>query len=224
MSALTVTPVTMSSREIARLTGKQHKNVVRDIREMLQALEEDGSDLSHVAERKDARGYTSEFRLDRELTETLLTGYSVPLRRKVVRRLHELEEATKPKQLPDTVAAPVAALVDLAKLTLEHLPNLGENSKQALLSVLTEQALGHKVIPLPKVDEHLMPAGEVGKLLGISGAMVGRLANANGLKISAYGEYRLDKSKHSSKQVESFVYNAAGLERLRELLAAKQAA
>ncbi len=224
MSALTVTPVTMSSREIARLTGKQHKNVVRDIREMLQALEEDGSDLSHVAERKDARGYTSEFRLDRELTETLLTGYSVPLRRKVVRRLHELEEATRPKQLEDTVAAPVAALVDLAKLTLEHLPNLGENSKQALLSVLTEQALGHKVIPLPKVDEHLMPAGEVGKLLGISGAMVGRLANANGLKISAYGEYRLDKSKHSSKQVESFVYNAAGLGRLRELLAAKQAA
>jgi len=214
----------MSSREIARLTGKQHKNVVRDIREMLQALEEDGSDLSHVAERKDARGYTSEFRLDRELTETLLTGYSVPLRRKVVRRLHELEEATRPKQLEDTVAAPVAALVDLAKLTLEHLPNLGENSKQALLSVLTEQALGHKVIPLPKVDEHLMPAGEVGKLLGISGAMVGRLANANGLKISAYGEYRLDKSKHSSKQVESFVYNAAGLGRLRELLAAKQAA
>ncbi|BAR92407.1 phage regulatory protein Rha [Pseudomonas phage PS-1] len=224
MSALTVTPVTMSSREIARLTGKQHKNVVRDIREMLQALEEDGSDLSHVAERKDARGYTSEFRLDRELTETLLTGYSVPLRRKVVRRLHELEDATRPKQLQDTVATPVAALVDLAKLTLEHLPNLGENSKQALLSVLTEQALGHKVIPLPKVDEHLMPAGEVGKLLGISGAMVGRLANANGLKISAYGEYRLDKSKHSSKQVESFVYNAAGLGRLRELLAAKQAA
>lgn len=223
MSALVEVCVVMSSREIAKLTGKQHKHVIRDIRDMLEALEQDGPVLGHE-ERRDSRGYTSEFRLDRELTETLLTGYSVPLRRKVVRRLHELEEATRPKQLQDTVAAPVAALVDLAKLTLEHLPNLGENSKQALLSVLTEQALGHKVIPLPKVDEHLMPAGEVGKLLGISGAMVGRLANANGLKISAYGEYRLDKSKHSSKQVESFVYNAAGLERLRELLAAKQAA
>lgn len=224
MSALTVTPVTMSSREIARLTGKQHKNVVRDIREMLQALEEDGSDLSHVAERKDARGYTSEFRLDRELTETLLTGYSVPLRRKVVRRLHELEEATRPKQLQDTVAAPVAALVDLAKLTLEHLPNLGENSKQALLSVLTEQALGHKVIPLPRVEEHLMPAGEVGRLLGVSANKIGRLANANGLKVAPYGEFRLDKARHSSKQVESFHYSSAGVERLRELLSVKAAA
>ncbi len=224
MSALTAAPVTMSSREIARLTGKQHKNVVRDIREMLQALEDDGSDLSHVEERKDARGYTSEFRLDRELTETLLTGYSVPLRRKVVRRLHELEEAKRPKQLLDTVAAPVAALVDLAKLTLEHLPNLGQNSKQALLSVLTEQALGHKVIPLPKVEEHLMPAGEVGQLLGVSANKIGRLANANGLKVAPYGEFRLDKARHSSKQVESFHYSSAGVERLRELLSVKAAA
>lgn len=85
--------VTMSSSEIAELTGKQHKNVLRDIREMLDDLEKDGSDLSHVRETKDTRGYTENFYLDRELTETLLTGYSIPLRRKVVRRLHELEEA-----------------------------------------------------------------------------------------------------------------------------------
>jgi phage antirepressor YoqD-like protein/phage regulator Rha-like protein len=85
--------VTMSSSEIAELIGKQHKNVLRDIREMLDDLEKDGSDLSHVRETKDTRGYTENFYLDRELTETLLTGYSIPLRRKVVRRLHELEEA-----------------------------------------------------------------------------------------------------------------------------------
>ncbi|WP_417786766.1 Rha family transcriptional regulator [Stutzerimonas xanthomarina] len=220
-----IIPVSMSSREIAKLTGKQHKNVVRDIREMLEALRVDGSDLSHVEERKDARGYTSEFRLDRELTETLLTGYSIPLRRKVVKRLHELEENMRLKVEPLPLSpAPVAALVDLARLTFEHLPNLGENSKQALLSVLTEQALGHKVIPLPKIEQHLLPAGEVGAKLGISGAMVGRLANANGLKVPQYGEFRLDKAKHSSKQVESFVYNASGVARLRELLADKQAA
>lgn len=223
MSALAEVCVMMSSREIAKLTGKQHKHVLRDIRDMLEALEQDGPVLGHE-ERHDSRGYTSEFRLDRELTETLLTGYSVPLRRKVVRRLHELEEATRPKQLQDTVAAPVAALVDLAKLTLEHLPNLGQNSKQALLSVLTEQALGHKVVPMPRVEEHLMPAGEVGRLLGVSANKIGRLANANGLKVAPYGEFRLDKARHSSKQVESFHYSSAGVERLRELLSVKAAA
>ncbi|MCF3953096.1 Rha family transcriptional regulator, partial [Pseudomonas aeruginosa] len=76
-------PVTMSSREITELTGKQHKHVIRDIREMLDALEKDGPVLGHVREDKDSRGYTENFHLDRELTETLVTGYSIPLRHKV---------------------------------------------------------------------------------------------------------------------------------------------
>lgn len=86
-------PLTMSSREIADLTGKEHKNVIRDIRIMIDELKEDGSDLSHVLEAKDARGYTAMFHLDRELTDTLLTGYSAVLRRKVIARWHELESA-----------------------------------------------------------------------------------------------------------------------------------
>ncbi|MFK7607891.1 MULTISPECIES: phage antirepressor KilAC domain-containing protein [Pseudomonas] len=83
--------VTMSSSEIAELTGKLHKNVIRDIREMLAELQKDGSDLIHVRETKDGRGYTTLFELDKELTETLLTGYSIPLRHKVIRRLNELQ-------------------------------------------------------------------------------------------------------------------------------------
>lgn len=94
----------MSSTEISELTGKQHKHVIRDIREMLDELEKDGPVLGHVSEDKDGRGYTTNFHLDKELTETLLTGYSIPLRRKVVRRLHELEDSLKPRviaTLPD---------------------------------------------------------------------------------------------------------------------------
>lgn len=83
-------PLTMSSREIAELTGKQHKHVLRDIRAMLDALG-DGPDLGHVHEDRDGRGYTTCFHLDKELTETLVTGYSIPLRHTVIKRLHELE-------------------------------------------------------------------------------------------------------------------------------------
>lgn len=108
--------------------------------------------------------------------------------------------------------------VAFAKLALEHLPNLGDTSKQALLSHVSELAYGQRLLPLPKVEEALLPAGKVGELLGVSGNKIGRLANANDMKIAVYGEFRLDKSRHSSKQVETFHYNNAAIERLRALL------
>ena len=105
--------LTMSSTEIAALTGKQHKNVLRDIREMLAVLEKDGSDLSHVRQDRDLRGYVSNIHLDRELTETLITGYSVVLRRRVIQRLHELEQ--QPKQIPQTLPEALRLAADLAE-------------------------------------------------------------------------------------------------------------
>lgn len=258
MSAVALQQATMSSREIAKLCQKQHKNVIRDIRVMLieifgaeqaerivpehqrnrhteyirenagaimDAIFGDGPDRSHHDKRgfqwhRDTRGYVSEFKLSRELTETLITGYSIPLRHKVIKRLHELERAIQQAvPLPAPPAANDSA-VEFLKLALAHLPNLPETSKQALLSYGSELAFGQRLIPLPKVEEHLMTAGEVGKLLGVSANKIGRLANANELKVAPYGEFRLDKSAYSSKQVESFYYSAAGVERLRELIPA----
>ena len=85
---------TMTSLEIATVTGKRHAHVIRDIRTMLDELAEDEPVMGHQ-EKLDARGYTAEFRLNRELTEILITGYSIPLRAKVIRRLHELEADQK---------------------------------------------------------------------------------------------------------------------------------
>lgn len=109
-------PVTMSSREIALLTGKQHKDVIRDVRVMRKALEDDGADLRHLSESFDSRGYTSEFLLDRDLTETLLTGYSIPLRHRVVTRLRELESVSRPSQLiPQTLPEALRLAADMAE-------------------------------------------------------------------------------------------------------------
>ena len=219
MSALTAAPVTMSSREIAQLVKTRHDTVKRTI----ERLAERGViTLPPLAEKPSTGGRpSSEYRVGKRDSYVIVAQLSPEFTARLVDRWQELEERAV-QALP--AQAPVAALVDLAKLTLEHLPNLGQNSKQALLSVLTEQALGHKVIPLPRVEEHLMPAGEVGKLLGVSANKIGRLANANGLKVEPYGEFRLDKARHSSKQVESFHYSSAGVERLRELLSVKAAA
>ena len=84
MSAVPSTiSITMSSREIAELTGKQHQHVKRDIEKLLVELGEDASKFGHIYLDSMNREQT-EYRLDRELTETLLLGYSAPLRLKVI--------------------------------------------------------------------------------------------------------------------------------------------
>lgn len=101
-------PLVMTSREIAELTGKQHQHVKRDIEKMLSELGEDVSRFGRIYIDPMNRQQT-EYALDRELTETLLTGYSAVLRRKVIARWRELEEAVRPNNLLPDFTDPVAA-------------------------------------------------------------------------------------------------------------------
>ncbi len=87
---------TMSSMEIAQLTGKQHSHIMRDIRELNRAyqnlnkskigLKQKISDLGRGRKRKDPY-----FELTKMQTLDLLTGYSTELRIKVNHRWAELE-------------------------------------------------------------------------------------------------------------------------------------
>lgn len=99
---------TMSSREIAAHCDKQHGHVIRDIRAMLDALQDD-PDLDHVREEKDLRGYTVEFLLPKNLTLTLITGYSTSLRKRIVDRWQELERGGS---IPNTFAAALRLAAD----------------------------------------------------------------------------------------------------------------
>jgi len=81
---------TMSSREIASVTGKRHDNVKRDIVAMLKELTADVLKFEDIY--LDGRNREQiQYLLDREHTDCLLTGYSAGLRMKVIRRWHELE-------------------------------------------------------------------------------------------------------------------------------------
>jgi phage regulator Rha-like protein len=113
----------MSSLEIAELTGKRHGNVMADIRTMLEGL--GLPELSFQSGYKDQNNQQrAAFNLPRDLTETLITGYSIPLRHKVVVRLRELEsEKTKPQfQVPTTLhgALLLAAELEGQQAALTH--------------------------------------------------------------------------------------------------------
>lgn len=65
---------------------------------------------------------------------------------------------------------------------------------------------GVPLLPMQAINENTLSADEVGKELGISGNMVGRIANQHNLKTAEYGKYFYDKSRHCQKQVETFRY------------------
>lgn len=83
----------MSSQEIAEITGKRHKNVLRDIQKMTDEI---GSDLSQCqlveTQASDSYGRLQPLTLlDKELTFTLLSRYSFKLTHLIVKRWLELE-------------------------------------------------------------------------------------------------------------------------------------
>lgn len=91
----------MTSREIAELTGKEHKHVLADILNMMEALGLHSADFS--AQYRDSTGrMLPMFELPKDLTMTLVSGYSIPIRHAIVTRLQALEvqEAGSPAQGP----------------------------------------------------------------------------------------------------------------------------
>lgn len=88
----------MSSREIADLTGKNHADVMRDIRKLNESYDNLG--LSRIAETFYVDTFNRnqpQFELTKMQTFDLMTGYNTELRIKVNRRWEELES----KQLID---------------------------------------------------------------------------------------------------------------------------
>ena len=108
---------TMSSREIATLCEKEHKNVIRDIRNMLDSL--DGSLLSHEYYQilTDERGYTSEILLNENLSINLVTGYNPTLRLRMVQHWQELR---KPKELTRMELIELAMHAERERIALEN--------------------------------------------------------------------------------------------------------
>lgn len=90
--------LTMSSREIALLTGKAHGHVIRDCKNMFEELGFDHKGYIQNWTHPQNNRHYPEFLLTRALVETLITGYSTKLRYKVIKRLHELEYANKKLQ------------------------------------------------------------------------------------------------------------------------------
>lgn len=98
--------LTMTSLEIADLTGKRHGDVMRDIRAMMDVLQQN-ADLRSVCISSTYVGDNDQryplYELDKDTSLTLLLGYDVAARMRVIKRWQELEAKQGPA-LPQTMA------------------------------------------------------------------------------------------------------------------------
>ena len=107
--------VTMSSREIAELVGKEHKHVMRDLRVLSEQLGDMFEGVVQVWTHPQNKQQYEEYAIKRDTCITLLTGYDSVSRMKVIKRWQELEAAQKPA-IPQTYAA---ALLEAGRLAME---------------------------------------------------------------------------------------------------------
>jgi phage regulator Rha-like protein len=131
LAVSTASLTSMTSREIAELTGKEHKHVLRDIRVMFSQLRgctEDecrtenllknqqgpnlGSGISATQYGTDNAGRpVYEYVLDRDATYCLVTGYDANARMRIIKRWQELEASSRQPVLPQTYKQALIALV-----------------------------------------------------------------------------------------------------------------
>ncbi len=100
----------------------------------------------------------------------------------------------------------------LAELT----PN--ERHREVLIALGANTLSNKEVLPLPKLEQKSYTAEEIGKVLGISANMVGRLANKYNLKTERYGYWAQDKAKNCNKTIESFRYYEHVIKEFKKVL------
>ena len=131
-------PLTMSSREIAELCEKRHDNVMRDIRVMLVDLYGEGGVLSFEETQTNSQNGQTYlvFNLPKDLTITLIAGYNVKLRKRIIDRWIELEAqvakpALDPMQILSDPATMRGLLLNYTEQVLTLQSKVGELAPKA---------------------------------------------------------------------------------------------
>ncbi|WP_421218744.1 phage antirepressor N-terminal domain-containing protein [Aeromonas jandaei] len=115
-------------------------------------------------------------------------------------------------------ARAIKMTADAITVALSVMPNLSQEARQTAMACAVNTVVGDNILPMPVLTERYYSASEVGDKCGISANKVGRLANEHNLKTEQYGKFFLDKSRNSTKQVETFRYNELGLQAISKII------
>lgn len=153
-----LTSLTMSSVDIAELTGKRHSDVLESIRKVLNEVDIDSAEFS--AQYKDSTGRALPcFNLPRRECDLVIAGYSAKYRLAIIDRWQELENQ-QAFQLPN-FSNPVEAARAWAN-EVEQKQAVKVERDQALLQVESQkQTIQHKDDLIRVSNEASVKAGEM---------------------------------------------------------------
>ena len=243
MNEIQIKNKTLTSMEVAEMVEKEHNKLLRDIRTYVEQLGE--AKIGHTdfflessyksAQNKDLPCFLIT-RKGCEFIANKLTGVKgTKFTASYINRFHEMEQVIKEN------IAPIQNLEELKiRAQLERAEAMKLNAKTRMfntimkttnnkvLSPVAVEVFGLKAIEqitgidmgqhLPQVPK-TYSATEIGKMLGVSAKRIGGLANKHNLKTEENGIWVMDKSKNSSKEVDTFRYFENSINIFKGLLA-----
>ena len=229
---------TMSSLEIAQLTGKRHDNVMRDIKDMLEQLNIDVLSFEDTYVHPQNKQTYPCYNLNEELTLTLTSGYSIPQRHAIIREwqahrrggLIDYQPQTIPPttprlqiERPQTSKPHNAAFLQTTIKQIDSLQISAESRQVLKAHLLHEQAGLPLELMLPVIrDEKLSPA-QIALRMNVSAQAIGHIISKLGIRGNQnYSEARLSHSERSKKDVVVHFYNNQAVNMIQQALKDKQ--
>lgn len=215
--------VVVSSREIAENFEKLHKNVIQTIKNLECSRKFNELNFQPV-EYKDKKGEKRiEYLITRDGFTLLAMGFTgkkaMQFKEAYINAFNKMEDTLRSiskgivqSQTIENKTKNAEARLNNSRVRVANAwLKLAEKTdipeyKQIIVSNVSAVLSGKELISLPSAERKTYTANEIGDKLGITGNMVGRIANTNGLKTPKYGKLFYDKSRYSNKEVETFRY------------------
>ena len=212
--------IVVESRKIAEHFGKEHKNVMQSVREILAA--EKSATKFYLETTYENRGKEyPEYLMNRDGFSLLVMGFTgkkaLEWKIKYIQAFNAMEERLRnPKEIPDksdAIQSKRVAIMELNSRTraANLLLKIAERTeipeyKAVCNAKAAEMVAGEMILPLPVAERKTYSATEIGDMFGVSANKIGKLANQHKLKTPEYGKLFYSKSEHSVKEVETWRY------------------
>ena len=239
--------LTTSSLGVAERFGKQHKDVLEKIEDIIREMTsaefsanlngetsvEISTNLFIEGVYADKYGrYQKCYELTRDGFSLLVMGFTgkkaLEWKLKYIEAFNLMEQKLreyKPIQTTEDGAKTAEAKLINARtrmanmyLKLANVDTVSQEYKNILVAKSAEVLTGQPLLPLPESEQKTYSAGDIAEMFGVSAQKIGRIAKANNMKTDEYGKWYHDKSPYSPKEVDTFRYNDKAIEKFRNLI------